>query len=57
MDVFGGAETGRDADYVTDSEGGARVMDEEMVGAIEMLLEPIVSLLLNNRVGWGGRGK
>lgn len=51
MDMFGGAEAGRDADYVTDSEGSARVMDEEMVGAIEMLLESIVSLLLNNRVG------
>jgi hypothetical protein len=44
MDMFGGAEAGRNADYVADSEGGARVMDEEMVGAIEMLLRHIVSV-------------
>jgi hypothetical protein len=42
MDMFGGAEAGRDADYVTNSKGGARVVNEEMVGAIEMLWEHIV---------------
>ena len=43
MDMFGGAETGRDADYVADSERGTRIMDKEAVGAIEMLLRHIVS--------------
>jgi hypothetical protein len=44
MNILGGTEAGRDTNYVTDSEGGTRVMDKKMVGAIEMLLEQIVSL-------------